>query len=1411
MAAPTRAIGLDIGSVALKGVALDPAGAILATCSLPAAGGLIAQLQRLVEVLADGTGPFSLSVTGAGKDLFDGLASVSRQNDLVATARAAAALCPEARAIIEIGGHQAKWVRLGPGGRIDRFQLNDQCAAGAGAFLEQQAGRLRMSITDFSELAASAPKGASVAGRCSVFAKSDMIHLQQKGTPPGEIAYGLCLALARNFRATLLRGGEIALPVLLAGGGALNAGLHRAFLEVFKVGPEDLRLAEHPQFLAAHGAALAARDSEPLSLAEVVAFIELAETRPSRGGSQLSGLLATASNTTAEPEGPPPGPVKAFLGVDVGSVSTDFCLLSPAGELLLGIYLPTKGDPIRVLAEGLSLLQERVGDRMEVLGVGTTGSGRHLAGRLLGADVIKNEITCQVLGARHALPEVDTILEIGGQDSKFVSVDHGHIADFVMNKICAAGTGSFLEEQAESLGVKIIGEFTELALSGRAPCDLGSQCTVFMETEVLGARQRGGVLPDICAGLAFSVARNYLEKVVAGRPIGTNVLFQGGVASNGAVVAAFEQILGKPVAVHPFNRLSGAIGAALAAQRECEAGTPSRFRGLAAIQGVEARSFECKMCSNVCQVAKVSWDGESAFFGDVCERFTSQDGEGSASGVPDLFGEREELFESFAGGEARRGTVGIPRASTMFEYFPFWATFFRHLDYRVVLSPPTTAKILEDGVRRMSAETCLPIKLTYGHVSALLKQDVDFVFLPSVSRLPDDLDQPSRACPFVEAAGFMVAGFAKERVVVPVLSLAASAERVAQDLFESLSPFGVGLPETQAALAAAQDAFEAFRARLLQRGQEVLATDFGLALAIFGKPYNCHDPFQNLNLAKHIRRLGVLPIPGDMLPGDPTHLEARGVTLPWRYNRDVLRGMIGASRDDRLFPVIVSNFGCGPDAFGLKYLEQAAGRSPYLVLEFDEHRGEAGLVTRLEAFLDEVTHFSGGARAKQVTLKRLQVLPMNRRIRGKRIILPYFADHAWAFLGALRSAGYDVQLLPPPDEASLKAGEEASSGKECHPYIILLGDLVKHVRAGLIREGDVFFFAGTSNPCLMHEYGKGMEIALDRLGMAGVDVMTPTPEEQNEIFGYQAMVRLWQGLVAVDLLIRARCQLRPYATDPAAVDAILEEVFPDLAAGLAEDRLGEVLAKAGRALESVRRNGQERRPIVGVAGDIYTRIHPFGNQGLFEHLERLGLEVWPAPFLIDSFDFWTRKGISDGIYGGQYRESAAAALILLRAEIESWRVRFLLGTRLERVDEPGYRETLELARPYLDGKANDVLVQNVAKMVDYSRRGADGIINAISFHCMLGTVSAALAERIRQDLDGLPLITLVYAGTGGGEIASKLEAFAHQVKSFAANRKVDKGPLAGARQIMQEMAAKAAPAGQILSSMAANPGSWLRK
>jgi predicted CoA-substrate-specific enzyme activase len=1363
------AIGIDLGSVAIKATVLDAKGRVHRQHQRSAKGPVLKNIEALLSEVTQGMDAenMALGVTGGAKSVFDGFGAAHRENDLVASIRAAAAIFPEIQSIIEVGGHQSKWARLGAGGTLESFFVNDQCAAGSGAFLEQQATRLNVDIERFSAMAAGAARSATIAGRCAVFTKSDMIHQQQKGVLWEEIAYGLCLALARNFQANMLRGRELVVPALFIGGGALNAGLYRAFLEVFGLSEKALLKVRAAQFFAAHGVALGALVTEKTtSVDEVVGFLERSSGFKKNTKSKYAALRPSDAVDEGEPRLCASSPVSAYLGVDVGSVSTNLCLLSPQGKVLDAIYLKTKGDPIGSLGEGMVVLRDRAGEYLNVLGVGTTGSGRHLAGKLLGADVVKNEITCQVLGAWHVLPQADTIFEIGGQDSKFISVKDGHAVDFTMNKICAAGTGSFIEEQSETLGVAIKGEFAKLAMKSRNPLDLGSQCTVFVDTEVVNACQEGAPLPDILSGLAYSVARNYLDRVVAGRTIGNEIVFQGGVASNSAVVSAFETILAKPIKVHPQNRVSGAIGAALAAKEQMQ-GQPSRFRGLNAVDSVDVRTFECKACSNMCQVSRVRLGEAVTFFGDVCERYTARESKGETARPPDLFREIEELLDSYAGGQATLGVAGIPRTLTMMDLLPFWATLLRSLGFRVVLSEPSTARLLEAGTRRLTAETCLPVKLVYGHVASLMAQEgIDFVLLPSIMEITDCYGAKSHMCPFEETVGFMVGTFAADRMVIPTVTLSSPRPKLVRKLRQKLSTYDFSEEQISEALDAAFAAQGEFYEKLRKRGAEVLSQDLGLAFAVIGKPYNVIDPFENLNLAQHIRRLGILPIPMQMLPVETNIGEDQEAQVPWTYNRSILRCVAEVSRDDRLFPVVVSNFGCGPDAFAMKHLDDSAQGTPYLFLEFDEHRGEAGLITRLEAFIDEVSHWYGRRESKRVSLG----LPPRRRhedLMGHRFVIPYFADHAWAFLGALRFASHEALLLPPPDENSLAYGEAISSGKECHPYVVIAGDLLKHVDTGVIRDGDIFIFPGTTVPCLLQEYGSAMCRELDRAGKTGVAVMTPTGSEHFDILGAPGMVRLGRGLLACDLLTKVKCSVRPYAADAARVDELFANALELLAKKLAEDRMGEALRQIRKEVKEIEKVEQPRRPLVGVAGDTYTRIHPLGNQGLFNRLEELGLEVWPAPLILDVIEFGWRRQISEDFDDGRYLDSFTTAMLFLRKEMESRRVRFMWGNPVEMAGEPGYREVLSRASPYMDEDANEMVLLNIAKMVDYAKRGAAGIINAISFHCMLGTVSASITDRIRQDHGMLPITTMVYSGKATADTDAKLEAFAHQVKSFA--------------------------------------------
>src|SRR5512147_105265 len=520
--------GLDAGSVSVKVVVLDSSGNVLQKHYRKHRGQPVrVALEMLKEAGADAD--CSLAVTGSAGKHIAGILGIGSVNEVVAQASAMRRLHPHIRTVIEMGGEDSKLILL-DGGGVKDFSMNSACAAGTGSFLDQQAERLRLSIEEFSELSLGSRKPPRIAGRCSVFAKSDMIHLQQIATPVEEIAAGLCFAVARNFRGSIARGRSIVPPVSFQGGVAANKGMVRAFREILELGelfvPPDFAL------MGALGAAMKAADEGTGAAFRIEALEEyLVTTRDSvaghppllQDGDAFFERHVSDSRDVVHslPETGPP--VKVYMGIDIGSISTNVAVLDAGGRLLSKRYLMTAGRPIEAVRQGLRETAAEIGGRVEIAGVGTTGSGRYMIADYVGADIVKNEITAQATAAAFIDPTVDTIFEIGGQDSKYISLEDGVIIDFEMNKACAAGTGSFLEEQAEKLNISVKHEFAHCAFSSENPCRLGERCTVFMENSLMANLQRGTSQNDLFAGLAYSIVQNYINRVVAGKRIGKNI------------------------------------------------------------------------------------------------------------------------------------------------------------------------------------------------------------------------------------------------------------------------------------------------------------------------------------------------------------------------------------------------------------------------------------------------------------------------------------------------------------------------------------------------------------------------------------------------------------------------------------------------------------------------------------------------------------------------------------------------------------------------------------------------------------------------------------------------------------------------------------------------------------------------
>lgn len=987
-------LGIDIGSTTVKVVALDTSRTLLAHYYLRSKGQPRQTVLRAVEHLAqtiDLSHILGVGLTGSGGEPVARLIGGNHVNELVAQTRAVGEFHPEARTVIEIGGQDSKFLSLEWDAKSGKmilvdFAMNTLCAAGTGSFLDQQAERLNISIeTEFANLAIQSTNPARIAGRCTVFAKSDMIHLQQKGTPLPDILAGLCMALARNFKSVIGKGKSFTPPVLFQGGVAYNAGVVRAFERVLDLAPGQLIVPQHHQLMAALGTAFVAMDEDEAGqLPTFLGFEPLAEyLRTGRHERKSMPSLASSGRqptTTLPPiatrQAPSGMRIPVYMGIDVGSISTNVVLIDSHAQVIARRYLHTAGRPLEAVRRALLEIEAEVGAEVEVLGVGTTGSGRYLTADFVGGDVVRNEITAQARAATALDPTVDTVFEIGGQDSKYISLNNGAIVDFAMNNACAAGTGSFLEEQADRLKISIKEDFSRLALQSERPTCLGERCTVFMESDIVHHQQQGAQLDELTAGLAYAIAQNYLNRVVNGRAIGKNIFFQGGVAWNQSVVAAFETLTKRKITVPPHHDVTGAIGAAILAmetmteQQRHGIATPTRFKGFnLGDRHYQSTVFECKACPNLCEVNKVVIaDEPPIFYGARCERFeeAGRTRASTTSAIPDLFAERNRfLLGDYVPPEGPRNgrpRVAIPRALIFYDLFPYWRAFFNDLNIEIVLSEATNPHIAKQTLELATAEACYPAKLMYGHVASLLDKGADFMFLPNIVNRENIApgQTENNYCPYIPAMGCLVnanmdiAGAGCRVLSFPLHMLWHTAREY--ELKELSKQLGMPHKRIIRASRVAEAAQREFYASIRRRGREVLASlpADQPAAVIVGRPYNVCDLSVCQDLPFKLRKLGVLPIPMDYLPLETANLAEHYPGMFWRGGQDILSAALLIAADPRLQAIYMTSFNCGPDSFILSFFRKLMGNKPFLELEMDEHTADAGVITRCEAFFESL-------------------------------------------------------------------------------------------------------------------------------------------------------------------------------------------------------------------------------------------------------------------------------------------------------------------------------------------------------------------------------------------------------------------------------------------------------------------------
>jgi predicted CoA-substrate-specific enzyme activase len=1388
-------LGVDIGSVSLNTVVMDENHNILEEYYDYVHGKPFNVLNtRLISILERIGSVEGIAFTGSGGKLATKLIGGVFVNEIIAQATSSGKLFPEAKTVIEIGGEDSKLIILEKDSvsgttRLVDFEMNSICAAGTGSFLDQQARRIGVSIEkEFGEMSLKSNNPPRIAGRCSVFAKSDMIHHQQIATPLQDIVAGLCFALARNFKSNVGRSKEINKPVIFSGGVAANTGMIRAFTEILDLKEGELIIPKHHASMGAIGAVMYAL-SNKLEMDHFDGLDKLGKYLADDSTSFVSLPKLTESEAlynkvvSFKKNGNQKLPV--YLGVDVGSLSTNVVLIDSDHNVISRRYLPTAGKPLEAIQKGMTDIYDEVGEDVEVIGAGTTGSGRYLTGDFIGADTIQNEITAQATAAIDFDRTVDTIFEIGGQDSKYISIENGVVVDFEMNKVCAAGTGSFLEEQAEKLNINIVEEFGCMALNSECPVKLGDRCTVFMESDLNSFMQKGARNENLVGGLAYSIVYNYLQKVVADRRIGDKIFFQGGVTNNKAVVAAFEQVLGKKIIIPPHFDVTGAIGAAILAQRSMTPGQKTTFKGFGIRNATyDVSRFVCQGCTNHCEIRRVKISGEkkSLYFGGRCEKYETDGRKKVANDIPNLFLKRlEMLTEGYEEPkEFKTTTIGIPRALMVYyQQFPFWRTFFERLGFTVVVSKESDKELLTRSIETITTETCLPVEIMHGHVIDLVEKNVDYIFLPFIvnAKFNEGNKTFNCNCPWVQTYPFMVKAALKgkideSRLLIPTLHFRFFERALVKEMTVYFNKkFGIGKNEIREAIYYADTVQTSFEKRLVTYGKDVLKDipKNCRPVVLLGKPYNSADTHLNLGLIGKLIAQNVMPM--DMLDLSPYNIFVNYRNMYWPNGQKIIAAAQHVAKTDGLYAVYLSNFRCGPDSFIWHYVTEELKGKPFLHLEVDEHSADAGMVTRIEAFLDSLKGSEQNEK-KEVSVYRPRPSPASPP-KDRVLYFPYMNDGGSMLAAAARSIGVPSEVLPIQTEEDLAIGRKYTSSKECFPMICVTGSFVKKLQEpGADPSKMSFFMPDHNGPCRFGQYNHFHRILFDRLGYSNAELITPSNDTSYEDVagehGQKFRINAWKGFIVADYIRKIYREIRPYEINKGESDRIYEDAFKRLERCIEKGSRGlhTVLAGIASDFMSIKVDKTKRKPVVAIIGEIFMRDNAGCNGNIANRLEDLGVEVLIGPFsewIYYSTHRFTRdsrwkndnKGIIKSRIQGFGQDVIARSL--LRG----------IKKYTDHHKDVSLHQMLALCNTYVNEYYDGDPPIAMGTSVALSKRGVSGFAAILPFTCMPGTLIASVSDSFRKDHNNIPFLNIAYDGQDTVSLDTRLQAFVFQVKEYA--------------------------------------------
>jgi predicted CoA-substrate-specific enzyme activase len=1233
-------------------------GAIVWTRSYPHEGN---PREALAKALADIPDLASLRVAATGRKFRSHLA-ISNIAEPEAVELAMQNSMPKDhpyRIVVSAGAETFMAYYIGSDNRIQSIHTGNKCASGTGEFFLQQLGRMDITLDDVAgmEMPETFHK---VSGRCSVFCKSDCTHALNKGIPRPQVVGGLARMMAGKIVELVRKMPKS--PVMLIGGCASNRHMTTYLSEEIP----DLRIAPEAACFEALGAACWASNHETIPVTSAEAIF-------AGHGSTFSFLKPLSeSRGLVEFKNRPSKPAQAgdvtLMGLDVGSTTTKGVIVRRSDKAILAAdYLRTNGDPVGASRRVYASLAKQINVPITIEALGVTGSGRQIAGLHAMTDGVINEIVAHATAAVYFDPQVDTIFEIGGQDAKYTYITNGVPSDYAMNEACSAGTGSFLEESAkESLGLDVTA-IGKTALDANAPLNFNDQCAAFIGSDIKGAIQEGVSTENIVAGLVYSVCMNYINRVKGNRPVGKKVFMQGGVCYNEAVPVAIASLTGKAVVVPPEPGLMGAFGVALEVERRMEQGwiQPGSFdlNALAAREVTNLEPFRCKggidKCDLRCEIARIEIDGKIYPFGGICNRYDNLSHKGKVESADhNLVIKRERrLFRDLEpdNPDDKRPTMGLSRSFLTNNFFPFYRRLFAELGFRVVLPDGLDPA----GFDLQGAAFCFPAELAHGYAARLLARKPDYIFLPHVRAYPSGgKDGESCTCVFVQGEPYYLrAAFSEmdpSRVLSPILNFNEDASINLKALEEMAATIGVDPSRVASAIGVAQKDQHAFHEDLLEMGKNALtaleADPDRIAVVLFGRAYNSFTLDANKGIPAKLASRGVTIIPFDMLPAENESLESDH-NMYWASGRLLLKAAHFVKKHPRLFGTYITNFSCGPDSFLVRYFRDIMGRKPSLTLELDNHTADAGLETRIEAFLDIVQYYRQLGAAEKPKRKS-DYRPARTEVRNgcfgvqsssgewmpltdPRVVvaLPAMGRFGTAMLARVfESMGIRARVIGPADEEILKIGRGHSSCKECLPLQTTIGSIIHYLQTREKGEVTAYFMASTEGPCRFGQYHVLSKRVLDELEIPDVAVLSLTTTNGYAGLGDKFALAAWRAIILGDIFLDMWSAILAGAEDRESALKIFHRERETLLSviGLPWRKLKSHLkAIAGRLAEIKLKKPFREIPKIALVGEIYVRQDPISLQNLLERLGDRGfiVRVSQTAEWIKYLDWLTKKRI----------------------------------------------------------------------------------------------------------------------------------------------------------------------------------------